>query len=200
MSKKFKLPKPIGDQTHFTWGPVVKIHSIEALGIDIVEYHPEIVDRHIGTGNYEQTKTQFHPYFLGRDSSQSLQTLPQAVITALTLRRHGWADSQNGRYALFACKLLDLLGETDEIAEEFRVMMEQRIAAKMYAEGYHYRISITENGVPVPPLFIKLESHAGPLMREVYPKGTIDRVQTVKEDGTLEPHSLGKKPRGKIDG
>jgi len=122
MGRKFRLPKPIGKETEFTWGPVVKVHSIEALGIDVVEYHPGIHDKEKGshTGKYETERTQFHPYVYGRDSSHSYESLTNAILFAFAMRRHGWAGAGNGGHAHFAAKCLDLSDGENIIADEFK--------------------------------------------------------------------------------
>lgn len=70
-----------------------------------------------------------------------------------------------------------------QITEDMHIGGEQKVAAALYAKGYRYRIHIVENGVDVPPLYIKNASDAGPLMRQSYPHGTIRLVDVVYEDG-----------------
>lgn len=102
MSRDFPLPEPIGEHKRFAWGPVVAIHRIGRLAI--VEHHPQIYEKHCGTGDYDHTNTIFHLYVDSEDSCLSLHTLEQAVVFGLGHQQHG----ANDRAAEFACKLLDL--------------------------------------------------------------------------------------------
>ena len=99
---RFLLPHPIGNVDRFTWGPVVNIHSIVALDIDIVEYHP----LNHTTKQYETEITNFHPYVKQKDSNRSCYSLEAAII-------FGLAEVKFGRnYGLdeakCACKLLEV--------------------------------------------------------------------------------------------
>lgn len=111
----YRLPKSIGKHTHFVWGKVTTIHSIEALGIDIVEYHSEILDGARTPSSYDangnlifEEKPLFHPYVNGKDSNVSTQTLAQAIVSALAIRRHGMVRAFNDRHATFALKCLEI--------------------------------------------------------------------------------------------
>ena len=109
---KFPLPEPIGDETKFTWGPVVAVHRIGPYAI--VEYHPGIYGDTGGhTGEYENERTQFHPYTRNddgkwNDTSQSTNTLDVALLVCIAVRKLGWADAGNGRFVTHAARLLHL--------------------------------------------------------------------------------------------
>lgn len=95
---KFRLPEAIGNTTHFTWGPVVAIHRVPALDINIVEYHPGTYDDEgHSTRGYEKEKVEFHLH----DTCYSFNTLSQAII-------HGIAKyhKSDDHFARAACKLI----------------------------------------------------------------------------------------------
>lgn len=92
----FPLPEKIGTETHFTWGPVLKLHKIEALEITIVEYEDK------GT-------PAFSIYHQNKACGMSTPTLEQAVIFGIGIRKLGSSAAFNGNAPYFACKLLDLL-------------------------------------------------------------------------------------------
>lgn len=100
---RFYLPHRIGKEDRFTWGPVVKIHSIVALNIDVVEYHPLNHD----TKQYETETTHFHPYVNQKDSCRSCHSLEAAIVYSIAEvkfgRNIGLAEAQ------CACKLLDVV-------------------------------------------------------------------------------------------
>ncbi len=99
---RFYLPHPIGKEDRFTWGPVVKIHSIVALNIDVVEYHPLNHD----TKQYETEKTNFHPYVNQKDSCRSCYSLEAAIIYGIAEVRLGRNNGLDE--AKCVCKLLDI--------------------------------------------------------------------------------------------
>ena len=108
---KFKLPEPIGDETEFTWGPVVAVHRIGPYAI--VEYRPGIYENSRHTGAYEPERTRFHPYTRNddgkwKDTSQSTHTLDVALLVCMAVRKHGWANAGNGRFVTHAARLLHL--------------------------------------------------------------------------------------------
>lgn len=104
--KPYRLPRPIGNETSFVWGPVVKIHSIEGLGIDIVEYYEEI--SRDDDGIKAKPTPSFHIYVNGQDASASSNSLEKALVHALAVRVHGSAGAFNGNHAYFALKCLGI--------------------------------------------------------------------------------------------
>jgi len=97
MKNKHRLPEMIGTETHFTWGPVEKIHRIPDLNLIIIEYHSDIFENCQATGEYEE-KTTFHLH----GTSSSLPSLSDAIIFGIA-RFHKVDDF----YARACCKLLD---------------------------------------------------------------------------------------------
>lgn len=85
MSKGYLLPEPIGDNTHFTWGPILEIHSV--LYYDIVQY------LHRGLGADGEDLQQFHVYVNGQDCSRSLGSLDDALLCAIDLRNNGMGSN-----------------------------------------------------------------------------------------------------------
>ena len=102
----FPLPQPIGEHRTFTWGPVVAVHRIGRY--DIVEYRPQIFEGSSGTGRYEASRSQFHPYVDGEDTNCGLDTLEQALVFAIATGRWGWAEAFNERFGRHACRLLGI--------------------------------------------------------------------------------------------
>lgn len=94
----YPLPEAIGTNKFFVWGPVVKIHKIEALEISIVEYK-ETDGEH-----------RFHPYVKGEDTSVGCNTLEEAIIWSLSVRSVGPTRTFNHNHPYFACRVLEFPG------------------------------------------------------------------------------------------
>lgn len=103
---KFRLPKSIGEHTHFTWGPVVAVHRIGPYAI--VEYRRQIFEGSTSTGKYSDTETMFHPYVDGKDTNVGTYSLEMALLHAIASKQFGHCDAANSRVAFHAGKLLDL--------------------------------------------------------------------------------------------
>jgi hypothetical protein len=107
-SKQFKLPKQIGKETHFTWGPVVAVHTIGPY--DIVEFRPQIFDeKGFGTKEYEKEKTQFSIFVDGKSTSSSCHSLDAAIIAAIAYRRLGCGNHATP----FVCRMLEIKDNND---------------------------------------------------------------------------------------
>jgi len=89
---------------HYVWGPIVSVHTIGEY--DIVEHHPAIFKDSCGTGKYDYTKSQFHPYINGDDTSYGYDTLESAIVGAIA-RKY---DGCNSQAAYYFCKMIGLGG------------------------------------------------------------------------------------------
>ena len=92
-----------GQEREFGWGPVVVVHEIGEYSI--VESHPQIMERCIGTGKYEPEKVSFHPYINGTDISRSFATLDYAIMGAIFYK----VDGPNTRLDMYMQILLDAI-------------------------------------------------------------------------------------------
>ena len=79
----------------YTWGKLVKVHDVDPLEVSIVEY-------------IHEDKTHFHPYIAKKDTNVSYNTIEQAIVGAILIRKHGFEKVFNGRYDFFACKVMDI--------------------------------------------------------------------------------------------
>ena len=100
MSDKFRLPQPIGNETSFSWGPIVAVHSIGPY--DIVEHHPAVFKNHIHTGEYDMERSEFHVYVAGRDGNMAATSLDVAMLLVIDLR----INRMNSHAAKYACRVL----------------------------------------------------------------------------------------------
>lgn len=103
----FRLPKTVGGENRFHWGPVVKVHEIGPY--QIVEYHPRIYTASgYGTSEYEKVRTQFHSYVDGKELGVASHTLDQALIECIAAKRFGACSAFNSRIAHHAHRLLGI--------------------------------------------------------------------------------------------
>ena len=86
----------------FTWGPVVKIHSVGEF--QIVEYSPEIFVNSRGTGKYDASNSGFSIYRNWKSEGISENSLDGALIQAIA-KKHDGANSQAGHYFALMVKL-----------------------------------------------------------------------------------------------
>ena len=79
----------------FPWGPVVNTHVVGDYLI--VEYHPEIFEKSLGTGRYARNISMFHPYTRGKDTFMSLSSLDRALVAAIG-QKHDGCNSSAAEY------------------------------------------------------------------------------------------------------
>lgn len=94
---RFRLPEPLDGDTHFTWGPVVKVHKIPELNIIVIQYHDQIYEKGSPTGRYEETECKFHLH----STSSSFDSLEDAIIFGIGKYNKVCED-----FARAACHLL----------------------------------------------------------------------------------------------
>ena len=91
----------------YTWGKLVEIHRID--NIQIVEYFPALIFSRVdGTDKEDQSKfldeVSFHPYIDEGDTSQSFNTLKQALVGAIAYE----ADGDNSRAAKYFFRMIGI--------------------------------------------------------------------------------------------
>ena len=71
---------------YFTWGEVVKIHSIG--NYDIVEYHPWVMNGIVPDATIaDESKSDYSCYLDGRHLGISCTSLDEAILTCMTKGR-----------------------------------------------------------------------------------------------------------------
>lgn len=93
-----------GKQRKFVWGPVKEVYRIGPY--EVVRYHPQIFKDSSGTGNYDYTVNQYHPYVKGEDTNESYDSLDAALVGAIAYRREG-GNHRADRYFILALERLE---------------------------------------------------------------------------------------------
>ena len=92
-----------GQEREFVWGPVVAVHEIGEYSI--VESHPQIFENCCGTGQYDHSKVDFHPYINGKDIGRGFASLDYAIMGAIFYK----VDGPNTRLDMYMQILLDAI-------------------------------------------------------------------------------------------
>lgn len=94
-------PKTRKVLVNFSWGPVV--NTFEVGSYLVLEYHPMIFERGIGTGKHEPKKTEFASYVMKnrnwQDTHTGHDTLEGALAHAIAYRFDG-ENTRADRYFL----------------------------------------------------------------------------------------------------